>query len=325
MKTKFLKFIDKIPKNVMLCTISGLLLISVVNMYTLKVGNDVMNDLETGIKDNVTDSKIIHISSLMDLGYKVCEQSTDLLAKKLENELMVNYDLSILKQEFENSILSDKFYDSIKNVLNVKTDENELFSREKITMVATKNGIIAEFSNYDTQIESNNKILSWEEYVNNSINPQLTNDALEMVLSNKNKIAFIQKAGNITLEKADVSKLIDMYINNGKEILDDYYFITASYITEDGDIFGTDDKTFLASNDNYKLIVLNAISIREVMDLFESQIISIDNQATVTLTKLDGYHDIMTLTSVIGNICIFLVAISLACLYNKKISEGDDE
>ena len=42
------------------------------------------------------------------------------LAKKLENELIVNYDLNILKQEFEDSILSEDFYNTIKNVLNVK-------------------------------------------------------------------------------------------------------------------------------------------------------------------------------------------------------------
>lgn len=321
MRTKIIDFIDKLPKNVILCTISGLLIMSVINMYTLKVENDSIGKIENLINKNIDDSKTSHVTSIIDLGYKLCMQTTDLLAKKLENELIVNYDLNKLKQEFEDSILSEDFYNTINNVLNVKSDENKLFNTEKTTMVALKNSLIAEFSNVDKQLESKTNMLSWEKYINNSINPQLTRDALDKVLNNKSGIAFIQKGGECVLTKSNIKDLIDIYIKEGKDAIKDYYFLTSSFITEDGDIFGTNDKTFLTPNDNYKLIVLNTTSVVEVMKLFETDLLNIENGGNELLTRVDGYNDLRYMSSILGNIIIFISALGLVTLYNKKVNK----
>lgn len=320
MKTKIISFIDKLPKSVILCTISGLLITSAINMYTLKVETDSIHKIENLVDDNVNEIKKSYITSSTNLGYKLCKQTTDLLAKKLENELLTNYDLNTLQKEFEKSILSDKFYNTIKDVLSVKSDDNILFNSEKITMVALKSGIIAEFSNIDKQLESNTKVLSWEEYINNSINPQLTKDALDIVLNSKNDIAFIQKSGECVLSESEISDLVDLYLKEGKSVLKDYYFITSSFITEDGDIFGTSDKTFLATNDNYKLIILNATNVLEVIEqLFETELESIESNGNKLLIRIDGYNDLRQLSSILGNIIIFISAIGMITIYNKKV------
>lgn len=320
MKTKIISFIDKLPKSVILCTISGLLITSAINMYTLKVETDSIHKIENLVDDNVNEIKKSYITSSTNLGYKLCKQTTDLLAKKLENELLTNYDLNTLQKEFEKSVLSDKFYNTIKDVLSVKSDDNILFNSEKITMVALKSGIIAEFSNIDKQLESNTKVLSWEEYINNSINPQLTKDALDIVLNSKNDIAFIQKSGECVLSESEISDLVDLYLKEGKSVLKDYYFITSSFITEDGDIFGTSDKTFLATNDNYKLIILNATNVLEVIEqLFETELESIESNGNKLLIRIDGYNDLRQLSSILGNIIIFISAIGMITIYNKKV------
>lgn len=321
MKTKISKLIDKMPKNVLLCTISGLLIASVINIYTLKVEIDSIDKIKGLISENTESSKVSHVNSLTDLGYKLCMQSTDLLSKKLENELILNYDLDKLKKEFENSVLSNEFYDTIKGALNVKSNENQLFDITKTTMVAMKNGLIAEFSNVDKMLESKTNTLSWEDYINNSINPQLTCDALDIVLNNKNKIAFIQKSGEAVLQKSNIQDLIDLYIKEGKSVLNDYYFITSSFITEDGDIFGTDDKTFLSANENYKLTVLNTTSVAEVMNLFETEMINIENDGNELLIHIDGYNNLHYISSVVANLILFMSTIGLISVYNKKVNK----
>lgn len=321
MKTKISKLIDKMPKNVLLCTISGLLIASVINIYTLKVEIDSINKIKGLISENTESSKVSHVNSLTDLGYKLCIQSTDLLSKKLENELILNYNLDKLKKEFENSVLSNEFYDTIKGALNVKSNENQLFDITKTTMVAMKNGLIAEFSNVDKMLESKTNTLSWEDYINNSINPQLTRDALDIVLNNKNKIAFIQKSGKVVLQKSNIQDLIDLYIREGKSVLNDYYFITSSFITEDGDIFGTDDKTFLSANENYKLTVLNTTSVAEVMNLFETEMINIENDGNELLIHIDGYNNLHYISSVVANVILFMSTIGLISVYNKKVNK----
>lgn len=318
MKSKIKNFIDSLPKNVILCTISGLLIASVVNMYTLKVETDSIHKIETHINKNVNEIQNSYITTFIDLGYKLCQQTTELLAKKLETEILRNYDLEKLQKEFEHSILSDKFYYVIKDALNVKPEDNILFNNEKITMVALKNGIIAEFSNSDKILESNTKILSWEDYINNSINPQLTKNALDIVLSGKNSVAFIQKSGDAVLQKSNINNLVDIYMKEGKQALKDYYFLTSSFITEDGDIFGNSDKTFLANNDNYKLIILNTTSVLEVIELFESDITSIENDGENLLIRVDGYNDLRHLSSILGNIVMFITALGMITIYNKK-------
>ena len=321
MKTKISKLIDKMPKNVLLCTISGLLIASVINIYTLKVEIDSIDKIKGLISENTESSKVSHVNSLTDLGYKLCIQSTDLLSKKLENELILNYNLDKLKKEFENSVLSNEFYDTIKGALNVKSNENQLFDITKTTMVAMKNGLIAEFSNVDKMLESKTNTLSWEDYINNSINPQLTRDALDIVLNNKNKIAFIQKSGKVVLQKSNIQDLIDLYIREGKSVLNDYYFITSSFITEDGDIFGTDDKTFLSANENYKLTVLNTTSVAEVMNLFETEMINIENDGNELLIHIDGYNNLHYISSVVANVILFMSTIGLISVYNKKVNK----
>ena len=321
MKTKISKLIDKMPKNVLLCTISGLLIASVINIYTLKVEIDSIDKIKGLISENTESSKVSHVNSLTDLGYKLCMQSTDLLSKKLENELILNYDLDKLKKEFENSVLSNEFYDTIKGALNVKSNENQLFDITKTTMVAMKNGLIAEFSNVDKMLESKTNTLSWEDYINNSINPQLTCDALDIVLNNKNKIAFIQKSGEAVLQKSNIQDLIDLYIREGKSVLNNYYFITSSFITEDGDIFGTDDKTFLSANENYKLTVLNTTSVAEVMNLFETEMINIENDGNELLIHIDGYNNLHYISSVVANLILFMSTIGLISVYNKKVNK----
>ena len=321
MKTKISKLIDKMPKNVLLCTISGLLIASVINIYTLKVEIDSIDKIKGLISENTESSKVSHVNSLTDLGYKLCIQSTDLLSKKLENELILNYNLDKLKKEFENSVLSNEFYDTIKGALNVKSNENQLFDITKTTMVAMKNGLIAEFSNVDKMLESKTNTLSWEDYINNSINPQLTRDALDIVLNNKNKIAFIQKSGKVVLQKSNIQDLIDLYIKEGKSVLNDYYFITSSFITEDGDIFGTDDKTFLSANENYKLTVLNTTSVAEVMNLFETEMINIENDGNELLIHIDGYNNLHYISSVVANLILFMSTIGLISVYNKKVNK----
>lgn len=323
MKSNLKSLLMRLPKNIILCAIIGLLSLSSFNMYTLKVESDSINKIVNVVNKNIDKDKENYISSILDLGYKLCLQTTDILSKQLETELLVNYDLKTLKKEFDQSILSEEFYEVMKKVLNVDSENNILFNTEKVTMVALKDGLIAEFSNnnVDHIATSGDNVLLWEEYINKSVNPSLTRDALETVFKNKNSIAFIQKSGKPEIKTSNINDLINLYIKEGKEALSDYYFLTASLITEDGDIFGTYDKTFLSENKNYKLIVLNTTSVKEVLNIFETQINSIHDRGDDLLTRIDGYTDLRRVVSIVGNVSMFITALCLVSVYNRKLTK----
>lgn len=314
--------IDKLPKSLILTTIIGLLSFACLNTYTLKVENNSIHNIKTLVNESTTEEKQNFVDMIFNMGYKLCKQSTDIIAKGLENEILSSYDLDQLKSEFDNSILSQDFYNVLKDGVQTKKDENILFSNEKLTMVATKEGIIAEFSNTDRDYITNvnGKILSWEEYIKRSSNPKLLEDALYKVLNNKNDIVFIQKNDNSELLQVDVNKLKEIYINDGIDALSNYYFLTASYITEDGDIFGTNDQTFLKENKNYKLIILNTTSIQEVINLFEKNMSNINERNKNILTRIEGYNDLRYISSILGNLVVFLLALWMTTIYNKKIN-----
>lgn len=317
--------VSKLPKAVVLGSIMGLLSFSCFSLYTLKVESDSISKLQTSIIENKKEEKESILKVVLELGYGLSEQSTELLSKRLENELLTKYNLDKLRNEFENSILSEEFYNVLKNALSEKSNTNTLFNNEQVTMVANKEGIMAEFNNSGkgNSLQYKDKILPWQEYINASINPDLTKNALKHVLVEGKGVAFIQKKGegNSSIKLCNVNELINIYLEKGISGLKPYYFLTASYITEDGDIFGTSDQTFLEENKNYKLIVLNAISIEEVMSLFEKELVKVDKRNDVTTSRLDGYNDIMLMSSIVGNMFVFMMAVSLACIYNKNLSK----
>lgn len=324
---KFLaNIVKRLPKSIILGTIMSLITFSCFSLYTLKVESDSISKIQKSVQEHNREEKESLLSIVLELGYELSEQSTEILSKRLENELLTEYDLDKLKNEFENSILSDEFYTVVKNALSIQSNTNALFNNEQITMVANSEGIMAEFNNSGkgSTLKYTSKILPWDEYISSTVNPELTTDAIKHVLEEGQGVAFIQRKGENIIQTCDINELIDIYINEDISALEPYYFLTASYITEDGDIFGTSDQTFLESNKNYKLVVLNAISVEEVMGLFEKELVKIDKRSDITSTRLDGYSDIMIMSSVIGNLILFAIAISLAGIYNKSLSKDDD-
>lgn len=318
--------VDKIPKSIILATIMGLLSFSCLNLYILKIESDSIVELEEFIDDVSEEEKKSVVEMIMDLGYEVSDQNTDLLSKKLENKLLYEYDLEKLKNEFDNSILSEDFYNTIKDALSLKNNTSKLFSNNQLTMVANKDGIIAAFNNNSgvgSGIEYNDKVLPWTEFISYNSNPELMSSALKKVLEERDGVAFIELNGNGSIKTSNIDELINLYIQKGKSALTNYYFLSASYITDDGDIFGTLDQTFLEPNDNYKLIILNATSIEDIVSLFEKDIFKIEKYSDMTTSKIEWCSDLMIIGSVISSIFIFTIALLLACMYNKGLAEKD--
>lgn len=318
--------VDKIPKSIILATILGLLSFSCLNLYILKNQSDSMIELEEYIKQSTDSEKENVLNMIMQMGYETIGQNTDLSSKKLENKLLREYDLQKLKVEFDKSILSEELYEIIKDSLTIKKGNNVLTSNNQMTMVANKDGIIAAFNNNSgvgSGLEYTDKILPWEEFISNSSNPELMRNALKKVLNERNGIAFIEMNTNSGIKTPNIDDIIQLYIKNGISSLKNYYFLTASYITDDGDIFGISDQTYLTTNENYKLIIIKMVSIEDMMHLFEKEIFKIDQYGNITSTKLEWCNDLMVISSVISSIFLFTIALLLACIYNKGICEKE--
>ena len=333
MKKSVKTYIKECPIRVIPLLIFALILVIATKAYLIKIEYDNISHIQDRSNRQTVEEKKEFLRNALDMGYKITVENSQYVSKKMELEILKGYDMNRLKDEFNNKNLSDEFYSVLKHTLYPKDMTNSLFNNNKSYLVATKEGVLAIFSNSDiSDFYGQNKIVSWEDFANMTHNPELTSNALDICLNNKNIVSIWQKdygcESDILYDKMNIEDIIDMYLKNGKECIKPYYFLTASYITDDGDIFGTDDSTYLNQNQKYKMVILQSTSIYEILSMFEKEIGNIDSRNALMNNTIDNVMSILSINSIVSIVLILLIAISLAVFYNNmlgKIKGGDKE
>ena len=193
------------------------------------------------------------------------QEDIDAISDKIEYDIMKAYpDLSVLKSELENKDYSniypilvsnskDKFFGGIEN------GNNDVF-------ISTLYNIITDFSYNSSTFSDSTEFRTWEDMIESQYNKELAKHSIKEIINKSRDLILLERISNtnskhIKIDEPTYENLLEVYLTEGLEGLRNYTVLVPAYITETGDIFGTED--FYAGNriKNYKFIVIQEFSI----------------------------------------------------------------
>ena len=254
--------------------------------------------------------------------------NSDIVAKQIVADIDREYpDLSELSRDFDRGMYySPKFLNIISKDINGKHLYDLTGTRNDI-FVLSRNGIILdnniEYHNathrniHDEATKHYNQILAY-----NAINQLINNSNNDVIFYEPNKPI---NGKHIILESPSMNNLKRVFEEEGIEGLAGYIILVPSYITEDGDIFGTPDISsdgFV--NENYKIIVVQRFSIYDIIKRHKLVTHSEKDIYTVART---GYADMLKSATVsyIGLTLLDLIALCFLIILVTGKNEKKEE
>lgn len=313
------------PLNVIPVTIFALLLMAAMNIYVTKLDNDSLLSFRDRLDKQSQERSWDEISSLISLADMAVKQNSKFVASNLEASILRKYpNLDVLKEEFDRGKLGLDFHEVLKSTLDTKEDSQTLLNPPSyFTVVGLENGVLAFFSSQYADIPSSSSIMSWDKFIQNKPNPELSKKAIKSVLSKDPGLIFWQNYNSPNgdlekLDKMDLSTLKKAYELYGIEGLRYYSILSPSYITDSGDIFQTDDRTYLHKNKNYKLIILQSFNIAELLEKYNHTIIKSEKNRSEIIVFIDEFVKNRMIKTVLWSFIIFLLCLLLVNIYNSE-------
>ena len=306
------------------------------------LANLILCTLLTGLYKYNTDQLVLHYENEMFVRrdaewntvelyinelYNSLESKLSSVAQKVESNIIFSYkdNMSELQKQLEDGNyihLCNTIREDIKDVYltDVKNDNNDIF-------VAVHDGIILDYSlskiPYADETVSKS-FRTWEEYISTSVNPELTEKAIELILDQHNSIIFEQAEGEISFIEHQLDEIKKLYMQDGITALRNYTFLVPVYITEDGDIFGNVDIMYGHKYKTYKIILIQEFNVYDQLEenypglMDDSKYRCIDSH----------YDDILLKQNLIGIIILLelITCISLSCVvFNLVLRENKKE
>lgn len=267
------------------------------------------------------------------------QMHTILRAILAEGKHMVEYktksDAITLHRLMIESMSMDEIYD---NIVNMKLGDvlidilDEVFNLDDvkenvIITVGTKDYVIYSKSNieldkYKYLNTNGRKYLTWEEYYEQLEDTDgVLHQAYEDISLNRVEYAIIRTDGYYPEGRYyTMEDVVQEYHENGTKNLDKYMIITLGVITDDGDIFGEKDNTYLSMNSNVnKIYVFKSVSIGTFIENYNELIQSCDQSMA---SRIIQYRNATEFNNALIN--IFLVTSSIITLM-IVIKSLDDE
>jgi hypothetical protein len=313
------------PLNVIPVTIFALLLMAAMNIYVTKLDNDSLDNFRDRLDEQNKERSWDEISSLISLANVAVKQNSKFVASNLEASILRQYpNLDELKEEFERGKFGSDFHEVLKSNLDTNEDSQTLLNPPSyFTVVGLEDGVIAFFSSEYADIPSSSSIMSWNKFIQNKPNPELSKEAIKSVLSKDSGLIFWQNYNSPDgklekLDKMDLSTLKKAYELYGIEGLRYYSILSPSYITDSGDIFQTDDRTYLQKNKNYKLIILQSFNIAELLEKYDQTTIKSEKYKSENKVFIDEFIKNKMIKTVLWSFITFLLCILLVNIYNSE-------
>lgn len=154
-------------------------------------------------------------------------------------------------------------------------------------------------------------------------NYQLTNMAINDIKAGSSNLIY-WKCNNDSYDNIrvmDIHNLYDLYESNGSDALRSYELLVPIYITDSGDIFNISDVDSIGhKNKNYKLIVIQRISVYDIIIKYQHELFTFDTKIESIQTDIDNLHQRNALA--IGEIVIMTIFILLGTArYQNTISK----
>lgn len=288
--------------------------------------NEVRQDIE--IQKNQKEWEIVRAEILNQ--YTLSSADIRYLSKKIECAILRQYanKMDDLKEDFANKTFDEKLFTLFKQQLETdSSNPNSVTEDIKFNYIlGFQESILAIFSDSNTGKLSSYK--TWSEYFNASANVQL-NESLVSNIINKNitENLLIYQKGNLDTEGSnitahDIDALKVIYETQGLDGFKDIDFVNVAYITEYGDIFGTDDYLYLDKISNYKMILVGTSNIYEtIYPTVSSKISQYEAETDVVLVKLSEDITRRCLEFVTVSLCLLVLIVVFAGFYNKDIQK----
>ena len=254
-------------------------------------------------------------------GFDMTEKNTKNDAITLHRILIESMTMDEIYDNIVNMRLNDKMMDILNDVFDLSNKSDHI-----IVTVGTKDYVIYSKSNIDLDkykyIETDGKkYITWDEYYKQLDCKGILHKAYEDLALNRAEYIIIRTDGyypNGTYYT--IEDIIKEYHENGMKNMDKYMILTMGVITDDGDIFGENDNTFLNKNENVnKIYIFKSVSIGTFLSNYTELLDQFDQSVT---TRIIQYRNSTEFSNALVN--IFLITLSIITIM-IVIKSLDDE
>ena len=322
----------KLPSLPIVILIAIFIVIGISRYFFFNIEKDIHNSQMNELESSYRGMTWSLIEGTIKEASLASEVSSKLISSNIVNDIKKEYtDLETLKQELDegdymNSRLPSIILDNIKgkNLYNIQSRYNDVF------VIGTRGGIVI-----DTDLSKNNMPYRLiEDEMNYQFNYALAESAFENIINHINYNIIYYEPKEPESSNKDTHRVItissfnalkEVYEQEGIQGLKNYTVLVPTYITDDGDIFGTPDIDINGKIKNHKLIVVQRFNIYYVLmhvhikdlELNQQQYDSMKSKFNDSMkVRTITYTSIMILDLVGLLILVFYIAILLR--HNKK-------
>ena len=325
---KYFKGLMEFPLKFIPLAVCATILATALSIYITTYQTYDLREMTSRIRTDTQEIKWDAIEHMLQKEYLIAKKETETLAVTLEQALRSNYpNLDVLEEQFNNKVYSEELNQIFRSVITVSHDEN----RTSLVMVGTRDHLISIHANTDRHLFSlidTSKNISWLELASLTPNEVLTKNAIQSVLTRYNKIIFTASDPNVmhaarTRTVPSIDSLQMIYDQEGVEGLKGLTLLAPAYITKEGDIFGTDDRTFLKNNNNHKLIIVKTINVEELLDENKLFMDSITDTIKTLSDTANSQGERSVIQAISWSFTLFMLSLFMIAVYNSEARKGN--
>lgn len=307
-----------------------IIVVIAVNGCFFSISYNRINEIRQDVESQLQEKKWEIIEAEILKQYALSSADIHYLAKKIECAVLREYadNMDELKEDFENGTFDEHLFTLFKQQLETdSTNFNSVTKNESFNYIlGFQDSILAIFS--DSNREDLSSYKTWSEYFNASANVQL-NESLVSNIINKNisENLLLYQTGNLDTKTTivtghNINALKTIYMNQGLTGFKNIEFVNVAYITEYGDIFGTDDYLYLEKVSNYKMILVETSNLYDtIRSTVTSKISQYEAETDVLLVKLSEDNTRRCLEFVTISLGLLVLIVVFAGFYNKDIQD----
>lgn len=262
------------------------------------------------LTENRTALIVDHITE----NYKRAKLQTKYVKESIVRDLNTEYNgnTARMKRDYDSRDYKNKFYTILsENIsyrfINKQTNKNRVF-------VANKDGVLID----NSAIYSKNSYKKWDDLIDASKDQAITKEAIENIktaekdepllwLDSKvdDNVHPISEIQGFTPNTSPIGFIESCALSGNMSALDQYSIIAVSYIYDSNDIFGVPDVSAGHYNENDKIYIIQATSIKDILDS--------SPELTKSLIKIDRMiqekQEATDNSAYLKTICIILLAV----------------
>lgn len=307
--------------SMILCIIMVLLVLLTTTFYLYKVGSVETTEQAQRNIEVINDMEWKFILDTVQENREKAQLMSDNMVKTIERETYKEYpDLSVLNKEFADNTPNTKFSQIIRSTFtgvymnNIVNDGNDPWA-------AMSWGISGDFSPNCSKFGDRR---TWDIEIDQHANKILAKQAIDSMLIMSDKVIFWEylpsdDPNHMMINTMSLDELKKVFDSEGINGLKTYEFLSISYMTSKGDIFGVPDVgSGGIKNVNDKVIVSQGFNLYDQLMKDHSNSLKNFDERRDEIQRQANYTASTTLMkTVMQSGMLFLAILALVFIYNK--------